>query len=117
MAESPSAVARIKLTDLGIAISSLSGDDGKEEGDCVSSADWHINCNVQGNGMHPSDSANIVHDRIRITSGDCRNNNCSWRSGRAAASVVKELLETLWTRSARSIRIETESGGKRLIRW
>src|SRR5271154_1560746 len=54
--------------------------------------------------------------RIRILAENVANKIAAGGVGERPASVVKELLENALDAGARSIRIETESGGKRMIR-
>src|ERR1700735_776149 len=54
--------------------------------------------------------------RIRILAENVANKIAAGEGVERPASVVKELLENALDAGARSIRIETESGGKRMIR-
>src|ERR1700683_2805290 len=54
--------------------------------------------------------------RIRILAENLANKIAAGEGGETTAAVVKELLENALDAGARSIRIEAESGGKRMIR-
>ena len=71
---------------------------------------------LAGAGVHGNGGYLAEMTRIRILAENVANKIAAGEVVERPASVVKELLENALDAGAHSIRIETESGGKRMIR-